>query len=45
MAAGHASGSPSGSPEASITPETTRYEIAALPLGENSTDLSRRNAK
>ena len=45
IAGPHASTSPSGSPLARLTPLTTRYVTAALPLGENTTALSRRVAK
>ena len=45
IAPGQASTSPSGSPEASATPATTRWATAALPDGENTTALSGRSAK
>jgi hypothetical protein len=45
IAAGQASGSPSGSPLARLTPFTTRYAIAASFPGANTTALSRRVAK
>ncbi len=45
MAPGQASGSPIGSPDASETPPTTRYVTAALPVGDQMTDFSRRSAK
>ena len=45
IAPGHASGSPMGSPLASITPDTTRYPMQDLPLGDQITFLSLRSAK
>ena len=45
IAPGHASGSPIGSPLASITPVTTRYPTQDLPVGDQIMLLSRRRAK
>ena len=45
IAPGQASGSPMGSPLASMTPETTRYPTQDLPVGDQITLLSWRSVK